>query len=129
MRICNARATSKYNIYIRFLHYVCPTPTAAAAPMVYCVVDSTRSLHIAARTGRILLVLARNNLSQPDHAVAVHESNMGAALAILEGIANQGLLRLFDLSECSAFKISLPYLYHYTKTCVHMLLNNKLNAL
>merc|ERR1712178_161658 len=41
-----------------------------------------------------LLALAAHHLAKHHHAVAVHESNAGKALAVLEGVADQRLLRL-----------------------------------
>merc|ERR1712028_107833 len=41
-----------------------------------------------------LLALAGHNLSKHHHTVAIHESNAREALAILEGVGNEWLLRL-----------------------------------
>merc|ERR1711972_432140 len=43
---------------------------------------------------RIVLALARDDLTKHHHAIAVHECNTGEALAILEGVAHKGLLWL-----------------------------------
>merc|ERR1712083_1139213 len=42
----------------------------------------------------ILLPFARNDFTQHDHTVAIHESDAGQTFAILEGVAHEGLLRL-----------------------------------
>merc|ERR1712039_914337 len=49
---------------------------------------------LLATASAILLSLARDDLAQHDHAVAVHKGDAGEALAILEGVAYQRLLRL-----------------------------------
>merc|ERR1711963_353055 len=41
-----------------------------------------------------LLALAAHHLAKHHHTVAIHEGNTGQALAVLEGVANQRLLRL-----------------------------------
>merc|ERR1712028_134959 len=41
-----------------------------------------------------LLALAGHNLSKHHHTIAIHESNAREALAILEGVGNEWLLRL-----------------------------------
>merc|ERR1719188_2331685 len=67
-----------------------PTASRRCAPSGGAVSDS---LLFAAR-GALLLALARDHLAQHDHAVAVHESDARQTLAILEGVAHQGLLGL-----------------------------------
>merc|ERR1712186_298256 len=56
-------------------------------------VTTRRSLLLAAG-GALLLALARDDLAKHHHAVAVHEGHARQALAILEGVADQRLLRL-----------------------------------
>merc|ERR1740123_2698929 len=51
------------------------------------------SLFLAASSA-LLLALARDDLAQHDHTVAVHEGDTREALTILEGIAHEWLLRL-----------------------------------
>merc|ERR1739842_50791 len=41
-----------------------------------------------------LLALAAHDLAKHHHAVAIHEGNTGQTLAVLEGVADQRLLRL-----------------------------------
>merc|ERR1711920_274726 len=52
------------------------------------------SLLLAATARSVFLALARNDLAEHHHAVAIHESDAGEALAVLEGVAHQGLLWL-----------------------------------
>merc|ERR1711862_259646 len=49
---------------------------------------------LLATGGALLLALARDHLAQHADSVAVHEGHAGQALAILEGVGNQRLLRL-----------------------------------
>merc|ERR1719222_1062740 len=44
--------------------------------------------------GLLDLALAGDDLSEHDNTVAVHEGDTGEALAVLEGVAHKGLLRL-----------------------------------
>merc|ERR1712176_1491508 len=55
--------------------------------------EKSNSLLLAAG-GALLLALARDDLAKHHHAVAVHEGHTRQALAILEGVADQRLLRL-----------------------------------
>merc|ERR1712119_27772 len=48
---------------------------------------------LLASTSRFLLALARDDLAQHHYTVPVHECHTRQALAILEGVAHQGLLR------------------------------------
>merc|ERR1711988_1991428 len=52
-----------------------------------------RSLLLATSLGIGCLLLARDDLAKHDHAVAIHEGNTREALAVLEGVAHQRLLR------------------------------------
>merc|ERR1712004_83275 len=52
-----------------------------------------RSLLLAAGAA-LLLALARDHLAKHHHAVAIHECHARQALAVLEGVAYQRLLRL-----------------------------------
>merc|ERR1712087_693444 len=54
--------------------------------------EAAGSLLLAAG-GSFLLALAGDHLAQHDHAIAVHERDARQALAILEGVAHQRLLR------------------------------------
>merc|ERR1712056_124942 len=56
--------------------------------------SATRLSLFLATCGALLLALAGDDLAQHRHTIAVHESDAGQALAILEGVANQRLLRL-----------------------------------
>merc|ERR1712070_454273 len=51
------------------------------------------SLLLATLDGCISLLLARNDLAQHDHTVAIHECDTGKAFAILEAVAHKRLLR------------------------------------
>merc|ERR1712203_897741 len=59
-----------------------------------CRYSAVRFSLLLAACRALLLALARNDLAQHHHTVAVHESDTGQALAILESVANQRLLRL-----------------------------------
>merc|ERR1712061_106800 len=48
----------------------------------------------AGTTSGVVLALTRDDLAQHHYAVAIHKGNSGEALAVLEGVADQGLLRL-----------------------------------
>merc|ERR1712070_1292543 len=50
------------------------------------------SLLLATLVGCISLLLARDDLAQHDHTVAIHECDTGQALAILEAVAHKRLL-------------------------------------
>merc|ERR1712056_37255 len=56
--------------------------------------SATRLSLFLATCGALLLALAGDDLAQHHHTIAVHESDAGQALAILEGVANQRLLGL-----------------------------------
>merc|ERR1711979_65655 len=58
-----------------------------------CASPTGLSLLLAASSA-FLLALARDDLAQHDHTVAVHEGDTREALTILEGIAHEWLLRL-----------------------------------
>ena len=47
-----------------------------------------------AAAGSILLAHAGNDLARHHHAVAVHEGHLRESLAVLKGVAHEGLLRL-----------------------------------
>merc|ERR1712176_1109551 len=64
-----------------------------ADPKLGTPIYEMRSLLLAAGTA-LLLSLAGDNLAKHHHTVAVHERDAGQALAILEGVAHQGLLWL-----------------------------------
>merc|ERR1712226_589473 len=53
----------------------------------------TSSLLLAASGLLVVLPLARDDLAKHHHAVAIHESDARKALAILERVADQRLLR------------------------------------
>merc|ERR1712178_630651 len=53
-----------------------------------------RSLLLTTTFVRLVLLFARDDLSQHDHTITVHECNTRQALAILERIAHERLLRL-----------------------------------
>merc|ERR1712087_635074 len=56
--------------------------------------QSPRSALLLLAAGRcLLLALAGDDLAQHDHTVAIHECHTRQALAILEGVAHQWLLR------------------------------------
>merc|ERR1719188_2196283 len=63
------------------------------APRVVAPMRRMRSLLLAA-SAALLLALARDNLAKHHHAVAIHERHARQALAVLEGVAHQRLLRL-----------------------------------
>merc|ERR1712151_775497 len=77
---------------------LCTSPrrrTIHASKMQRLVYRKARfSLLLAASTARIFLALARDDLPKHHHPVAIHKGDAGEALAILEGVAHQGLLRL-----------------------------------
>merc|ERR1712207_79105 len=53
------------------------------------------SLLLATGTAsRVVLALARDDLAKHHHTISIHEGDSGEALAILEGVAHQRLLRL-----------------------------------
>mmetsp|Transcript_115941 Transcript_115941/g.328109 ORF Transcript_115941/g.328109 Transcript_115941/m.328109 type:complete len:489 (+) Transcript_115941:80-1546(+) len=56
--------------------------------------DEDRGSLFLASGGGLGLLLARHDLAQHHHAIAVHESDAREALAVLEGVANERLLRL-----------------------------------
>merc|ERR1712139_384193 len=51
------------------------------------------SLLLAASLFTFLLCLARDHLSKHHDAIAIHECDAGEALAVLEGVAHEWLLR------------------------------------
>merc|ERR1712176_1471130 len=65
----------------------------SVAPRVVALIRRMRSLLLAAGAA-LLLALARDHLTKHHHAVAVHERHARQALAVLEGVAHQRLLRL-----------------------------------
>merc|ERR1712186_149091 len=52
------------------------------------------SLLLATSTATLFLALAGDDLAKHHHTIAIHEGNAREALAILEGVADQWLLRL-----------------------------------
>merc|ERR1739844_591514 len=70
------------------------------------------SLFLAAT---LLLALAGNHLPKHDHAVAVHEGDTRQSLAILEGVANQWLLRL-EAALCHLVGLQGVRVFHFLAT-------------
>merc|ERR1712176_1195950 len=64
----------------------------SVAPRVVALIRRMRSLLLAAGAA-LLLALARDDLAKHHHTIAIHERHARQALAVLEGVAHQGLLR------------------------------------
>merc|ERR1711920_637743 len=75
------------------------------------------SLLLAATARSVFLALARNDLAEHHHAVAIHESDAGEALAILEGVANQGLLRL-EAALSHLVRLQRVWVLHLLAACL-----------
>merc|ERR1712176_1243840 len=63
------------------------------APRVVAPIRRMRTLLLAAGAA-LLLALARDHLAKHHNAVAIHERHARQALAVLEGVAHERLLRL-----------------------------------
>merc|ERR1719352_488631 len=72
---------------------------------------SEHSLLLATGTATLFLALARDDFAKHHHAVAVHEGDAGEALAILEGVADQGLLRL-EAALCHLVRLQRVRVLH-----------------
>merc|ERR1711964_410094 len=68
-------------------------------------------------TCRVLLPLARDDLAKHHHAVAIHEGNPREALAILEGIADERLLRL-EAALGHLVRLQRMRLLHFLAACL-----------
>merc|ERR1712186_71049 len=62
--------------------------------MLFVFPPGNSVLTFLAPSRTLLLPLAGDHLAQHHHAVAIHEGHAGQALAILERVTNQRLLRL-----------------------------------
>merc|ERR1712151_1005296 len=89
-----------------------------------CATMATASLLLA--TGScILFLLARHNFSKHNNTISIHESHTGEALAILEAVAHQWLLRL-ESTFGHLVGLQAVRVFHFLATCLFAHLPNDL---
>merc|ERR1712217_753642 len=80
-------------------------------------VTSASLLLAASATSRVVLALARDDLAKHHHTIAIHEGDAGETLAILEGVAHQGLLGL-EAALRHLVRLQRVRILHLLATCL-----------